>query len=792
MVHCKNGQERMIAAKLMQKYLNLKGQDGQLYIYSVLALDQLKGTIYVEADKSAHVKEAITGIMDIFMSKDISMVPPSQMSDLLKISTDVKVLPRGSWVRVTRGKYKGDLAQVESHEIQTGHVEVKLVPRLDLDMIIGGESRKRKRTRPPAKFLNPAEVKAMGGDIRQEFKEANYVYIFNGETFKGGYLIKSIPIKSLNSDGVVPSLDEHQKFQNSADQSGENDRIRLANMANIRKVEYQKGDRVLVVKGELEKMEFIVHTVDEDVVKVLYTGENKTYPLEIPKTHIVKYFREGDHVKVLNGTYTGVTGTVINVDDSVATLISDVSKKELSVLTADIRECGNEVSSGVKLGNYELFDLVQLAHQRFGVIVKVDVRDGFDILDTNGTITSVKLQEIIRKKHARHMSAYDSNKESISAGDAVKIVRGDFQGQEGNIKHIFRHVAFVHSRSYKKNNGVFAVDAKFCNLKGTSSRHLALGRRGHRSSQKSLSRPRAHRNTRRKNSLFLHKTVQLNRGQWKGYLGLVKDTTDKQCTVELQTNAQRITVPEDWVTIKEIVQDNIDTGYPIHPAMTPMHQHGRTPNTPIRTPNDMPPTPNWTPGGAKTPGEDNYYGYLQTPEPYSQTPHGITSPSPRTPLTPRTPISGNPTTPGMGMARSVQTPGVGTPGFLPTPNTPYGSTVPSTPHMSQYEPEEENILWTEGIQVIYNDRIGVITNMEDTDCAVQWNDDSSETTVSLTYLKLDQPNKGDNVIVVRGDNKGSIGELTLIDQDEAIVTFADNVVKILPIPNLAKYIKIAE
>ncbi|KAE8684383.1 hypothetical protein F3Y22_tig00111131pilonHSYRG00086 [Hibiscus syriacus] len=56
MVKCAIGRERETAVCLMQKYID-RGSD--LQIRSVIALDHLKNYIYIEADKEAHVREAI-------------------------------------------------------------------------------------------------------------------------------------------------------------------------------------------------------------------------------------------------------------------------------------------------------------------------------------------------------------------------------------------------------------------------------------------------------------------------------------------------------------------------------------------------------------------------------------------------------------------------------------------------------------------------------------------------------------------------------------------------------------
>ena len=45
------------------------------------------------------------------------MVPIKEMTDVLKVVKDRATLKRGAWVRLKRGIYKDDLAQVRNNNI---------------------------------------------------------------------------------------------------------------------------------------------------------------------------------------------------------------------------------------------------------------------------------------------------------------------------------------------------------------------------------------------------------------------------------------------------------------------------------------------------------------------------------------------------------------------------------------------------------------------------------------------------------------------------------------------------
>lgn len=86
-----------------------------LQIKSVVAPEHVKGYIYVEAYKQTHVKAAIEGVGNLRMGFwNQQMVPIKEMTDVLKVVKEVTNLKPKSWVRLKRGLYKDDIAQVSS------------------------------------------------------------------------------------------------------------------------------------------------------------------------------------------------------------------------------------------------------------------------------------------------------------------------------------------------------------------------------------------------------------------------------------------------------------------------------------------------------------------------------------------------------------------------------------------------------------------------------------------------------------------------------------------------------
>ncbi|EPQ12052.1 Transcription elongation factor SPT5 [Myotis brandtii] len=117
-VKCKIGEERATAISLMRKFIAYQFTDTPLQIKSVVAPEHVKGYIYVEAYKQTHMKQAIEGVGNLQLGYwNQQMVPIKEMTDVLKVVKEVANLKPKSWVRLKRGIYKDDIAQVPLHGV---------------------------------------------------------------------------------------------------------------------------------------------------------------------------------------------------------------------------------------------------------------------------------------------------------------------------------------------------------------------------------------------------------------------------------------------------------------------------------------------------------------------------------------------------------------------------------------------------------------------------------------------------------------------------------------------------
>ncbi|KAN0029888.1 hypothetical protein ACTA71_008026 [Dictyostelium dimigraforme] len=649
---CRVGEEKLFVASMMQKMLNNRNSQNpndHVLIKSIMAPHHLSGYVYVEAEREVHVRQAIKGMTSLVSFTPV-ITPLKDITEVISANKKNVDLQRGGWVRIRLGKYKADIGQILSYDPSKSRVTVKLIPRLDLPAIAqslqekenkanggggsGGGSGssgvdksgavppKRKRTRPQARFFNPDEVEKMKIPLGQSTTLSGLFYILNGDKYKDGFLHKVFRVASVNVDGVVPSLEELQKFQDrgevQVDEEGqpiENTPTEITSVPILPRLQtkathFAKGDTVKVIQGDLKNLMAIVESVEEDRVLILPIDEQIKDLFAFKPYELQKYFKVGDHVKAIGGRYEGETGMVLRVDDLQVVLLSDLTMSEIKVKPQDLQECTEVATGRLELGNYELHDLVQIGPHKVGVIIKVE-RDSFKVLDESSNVSTVKLQEVGNKRRNKSFTTLDAHHNTITSGDLIEVVDGAYKGKQGTILHISRNFLFIKSKDVFENGGVFVVRTQYCSLLGGNKNKQSNIQQQQQQQQQQSQGGRGgggsggrggysnsgggrggHRGGRGREDSPLHKVVTIKKGSWKGYVGIVKECTDTMVQVELQTNSKKINVlktdialPNERQQMQQQQTNDWDQLY--NASRTPMREDpSQTPmrmNTPARS-----------------------------------------------------------------------------------------------------------------------------------------------------------------------------------------------------------------
>ncbi|XP_037068165.1 transcription elongation factor SPT5-like, partial [Pollicipes pollicipes] len=468
MVKCRIGEERATVMKLMAKFITLSNKDEPLQIKSVVAPEGVKGYIYIEAYKQTHVKQAIEGIGNLRMGQYTQqMVPIKEMTDVMRVIKEQMVLKRGCWVRLKRGVFKDDIAQVDYVDPGQSSVHLKLIPRIDYSRMRGAlrdkenEVKRKRRQRPPQKLFDMEAVRSIGGEISQD---GDFI-IFEGNRYsRKGFLYKNFVMSAIQAEGVKPTLSELEKFEEQPESLD----MELAHSAKTEEGHsFTPGDNVEVVEGELINLQGTIVKIDGTKVTIMPKHEDLKDPLEFPAHELKKYFCMGDHVKVISGRYEGDTGLIVSVEDNKAVLFSDLTMHELKVLPQDLQLCSDMATGVDSMGQFQYGDMVQLDPQTVGVIVRLE-RENLHVLNMHGKIIKVKPQAVHKKKDSRYAVALDTEQNTIQRRDIVKVIDGPHSGRQGEIKHLFRSFAFLYSRMMLENGGIFVCRTRHLVLAGGS------------------------------------------------------------------------------------------------------------------------------------------------------------------------------------------------------------------------------------------------------------------------------------------------------------------------------------
>lgn len=372
LVKCKPGKERAVVASLI-KHIQLLPETSCPEVFSALSRDNVKGYIYIEAYKPTEIINMIQKckLRHAVYASPInkpSMVPISEMADILIVGNAerkkslFKDIELGNWVRVKRGKYAGDLAQiVEIPEDPTlidryTNLKVKLIPRISYIVTSSG-------TRPLPRLFNPQEASQYGSVTKMRG-----FWHYNGETFKDGYLYKEMKLIALQVERIVPLQSELESFNALFDQSISSSTMQEnlefkdgGRMEKARQIEiderlkrknaniamnvqnYSIGEKVYIRDEDedeegnynddnhdssqeiIEKKKKSLATIENIVEGLVHIrlDDDSNSKLILHPSKITRFLEEGDLVHVIgNGEYSGTRGIIVQIKRNKATVFA--------------------------------------------------------------------------------------------------------------------------------------------------------------------------------------------------------------------------------------------------------------------------------------------------------------------------------------------------------------------------------------------------------------------------------------------------------------------------------------
>ncbi|XP_074357445.1 protein RNA-directed DNA methylation 3-like isoform X2 [Apium graveolens] len=384
-VKCTVGREKHSTICLMQKFVEFQNLGKMLQIVSVFAMEHVKGFLYIEAYKQCDVYEACNGICS---TSPRGMVPVSEkeLSRLFNVRRSSSNISTGNWIRLKKGKYKGDLAQVMAVNGSRKKATLKLIPRIDFQVvtqkILGGVGAKKTAV-PAQKLISSSELEEFRPLIKnRRDRDTEEVFeILDGMMLKDGYLYKKVSLDSLRCCVVQPSEDDLLKFENSTNED-HGDREWLSELFGEQEKRHEKKDNICSMEGEdssnmsmvdvskihdivlfrEKEFGFIISIENDDSCKVLTESSEGQLVVDLKlhetkKLRCEKKFTTWDHqyniisansrVKVVNGPLKDRVGIVKHIYRGVVFVYDKTDLENGGYFCCNSQNCETVKSSGL-------------------------------------------------------------------------------------------------------------------------------------------------------------------------------------------------------------------------------------------------------------------------------------------------------------------------------------------------------------------------------------------------------------------------------------------------------------
>jgi len=522
MVRCKNGHEREAVICLLQKAHEMERRGMPLGVSCVVAPDHLKGCVYVESNRQDDVKTACQGLQ-ILTAWNPVLVPIAEMKHVLAVPPRTAALTKGDWVRMLRGPYAGDLAQV--YQVRPGSgtdrsVTVRLIPRLDLladrrkyenqnehedEAGAGGDAKhaaaakkKADRRKKAQKLFDKHEVEKYGSGLVSSQKDRTLgesFDLYEKEMFRHGLVYKHVTPKSvLSGPSVDPKFEEVSLYREAEERmqqrlAGEDDDddaygryddgerdlgLNSTGFSASQKISFFIGDRIVFSKTELRGLQAPIISIDSQVIRVKIEQLNGMTVL-VTFDQISKVFNIGSHVAVAQGKHKGEKGSVVAVQGSMVVIFSETSRQELKLKASQLAESSEYIASSNKKalgGGAEMVDAALAATRMFQLFDMVSLRDdetyrGIVVKLEEGRVRAMgvtgKLLDVRDdelRKVTESFGTLDKNQSPLKEGDSVRVVSGRHLDRTGTVKRIYRDAVFFQAKDEIENCGILVVNSQ--------------------------------------------------------------------------------------------------------------------------------------------------------------------------------------------------------------------------------------------------------------------------------------------------------------------------------------------
>ena len=573
MIKCTGGKEKATAIGLMEKYFNLLHTENEIKIISAMSLDKMPGHIIIEAFSAIDVKKAVTGFLS--MKPDyVKLIPKKEVYNLLKPNPKFNMdnIETGQFVRINRGLYKGDLAQVAKLDPDSTSIYLKLLPRLD----ILSKNEDERKIRPSQKLF---DIDDHNASSIKKIHVSKPTYLYKRQKFENGFLIKKFRLTQIDFKYILPTLEEFKIFDN-AEKDFNKIKKNLKNLSLLSSKQkrlfqfLQRGDKIRIKTGEDQGRigEVLDKNLDKGTVKVFFK-DKKRGTKDLDPLQIEKVFYSGDHVEILSGKHKESTGYIVKIEKDKITIISDDKKSEFITLSSNIRKKTKSfLKRETKIKSSEelqIFNLVELNDNKtVGVILKI-LKDEITLIDTEGYKSNYRKIQI-KNKIKKLFHSENCHNQDVHPLAIVKILRGPYKNSTALVKHVYYDSIFLTKPEKKNDLGIFVETVNNCYVLQSKTKNDILRKARFNNSINTnieeKNKMQEHQNPEFRKIALIGQKKKVIKGKWKGYEGIIQSINDNIARVELSAKCKVESIPLKFLNISIEDKDtlggvgNIGTG----------------------------------------------------------------------------------------------------------------------------------------------------------------------------------------------------------------------------------------
>jgi ribosomal protein L24 len=326
------GMEAILAGSLSETSQKMHGSGVATY-----HIPYLPRRIYIEAPGIAEIQELMKYSAYGHLTSRASRVLDDIDRGFLHGTRPPNIPSIGSWVRILQpGIYQGDLGVVFAKPDEGDIVTIAVVPRIRI------KKRKGKGNARPAPALFDPKDLAKSYPANEE----NIHFIGSREFSSNGLeFLRAASAHALKID-PHPSEAEILVFRSSLgilDKTYQLDAVIHYALTRAFRNEsmrlWHTGDRVRILEGTFVGTSCCIREIDKDNGSVIVEFEQKSTRIEVKLEDVERQFLAGDQVRVAHGENKGRTGSIIEINDNVGTIVEGTANQLIEVSPPSIFHC---------------------------------------------------------------------------------------------------------------------------------------------------------------------------------------------------------------------------------------------------------------------------------------------------------------------------------------------------------------------------------------------------------------------------------------------------------------------